>query len=290
MNSDRVVLNGVYFFRVDTVTSGKPIKIYKVLDFESYKVLCMNGLEGITREETILLKQVILDNEEVYLSEGDYLVDSATIYWEFSVDSNKNLSGASYFKDIVEGMAYDIIFKDGVAISGQLALMDVLVSKFVYKNEVLCISYLNDNGDIDSQTEVFVNLINQENVICTSFYKSGQVKRIENSIEQSISSFFENGNLESVQNLGGQWSKFYEESGLLLSEMYYEEDKKIVITYFKGVIVEKMILSDEENSYYQFKEGVLSSYKVCNNATDEIVYYGEDGHVIGDNMALQKFA
>lgn len=284
--SNRIALDGLYFFRIDTVTNGKKNQVNRVVDFNQYKLLCSKGIGNLTKEETIQLKQVIAENEEVLLPEGNYVVDSATLYWEFSIDKHNNLSGPSYFMDIEEGMVYDLAFKDGIAITGNLFKEGILVSKFTITNNVLCICYFNDLDLLISQTEVYLDLVDQENIVCTSFYENGNKMRIENSMDQTIVSYYLNGTIESVQNLEGQWSKFYEESGLICSEMHCEDDKKTVVTYFDGVISDKMILSEEQNTYYHFKEGKLKSYEVCNNATEEVVCYANDGSIIKNKEAL----
>ncbi|MEC4115978.1 hypothetical protein VSP20_03250 [Myroides phaeus] len=270
---NRIVLNGMYFFRTDAITRGQPVQINRVKDFVQYNVLCEKGVDNLSTEERHLLRQVLSDNEEVFLKEGSYLVDTLTNYWEFNVDSKNRIVGNSYFNDIVDDMKYWLIFEEGIAVKGKLTINNVVVSTFHYNNEILCLRYFGENDLLLSQTEIFVNLLNEDNVICTSYYKNGEVMRIENSIDQSIITYYETGNLESVQNLSEQWSKFYNENGLICSEMYYLDDVKTIITYSKGIITKKIEVSEEENKNYYFKNGVLSSFEVCNNATNEVTIY-----------------
>lgn len=284
--NNRITLNGLYFFRVDTVASGKKIQVYKINDFDKYVELSSKGMTNLTKDELIQLKQILANNEEVFLTEGNYLVNSSTVYWEFSINEQGNLSGASYFKDIDEGMKYELTFKDGIAITGNLFKDETLISKFTIDNNILCIRYFDESNVLVSQTEVYLDLVDQENIVCTSFYDNGNKMRVENSMEQTIVSYFSNGAIESEQNLIGQWSKFYEESGLISSEMHCEGDRKTVVSYFNGIITDKMILSDEQNMYYHFKDGKLSNYEVCNNATEEVVCYANDGRIIEKNEAL----
>lgn len=271
--NNRIVLNGMYFFRTDAITSGQPVQINRVKDFVQYNVLCEKGVDNLSTEERHLLRQVLSDNEEVFLKEGSYLVDTLTNYWEFNVDSKNRIVGNSYFNDIVDDMKYWLIFEEGIAVKGKLTIKNVVVSTFHYNNEILCLRYFGENDLLLSQTEIFVNLLNQDNIICTSYYKNGEVMRIENSIDQSIITYYETGNLESEQNLSEQWSKFYNENGLICSEMYYLEEVKTIITYSKGIITKKIEVSEEENKNYYFKNGVLSSFEVCNNATNEVTIY-----------------
>lgn len=271
--NNRIVLNGMYFFRTDAITSGQPVQINRVKDFVQYNVLCEKGVDNLSTEERHLLRQVLSDNEEVFLKEGSYLVDTLTNYWEFNVDSKNRIVGKSYFNDIVDDMKYWLIFEEGIAVKGKLTINNVVVSTFHYNNEILCLRYFGENDLLLSQTEIFVNLLNQDNIICTSYYKNGEVMRIENSIDQSIITYYETGNLESEQNLSEQWSKFYNENGLICSEMYYLEEVKTIITYSKGIITKKIEVSEEENKNYYFKNGVLSSFEVCNNATNEVTIY-----------------
>lgn len=286
---DRSVLKGLYFFRTDAITSGRPVQINRVIDFVQYSFLCEKGVDNLSTEERHLLRQVLSDNEEAFLKEGSYLVDTPTNYWEFNVDSKNRLVGKSYFKDTVDGMEYALFFEDGIAVRGELTINNVIVSNFHYTNEILCLRYFSENDILDSQTEIFVNLLNQENIICTSFYKNGRVMRVENSIDQSISTYYESGNLESVQNLNEQWSKFYDEEGLICSEMYSENDVKTIITYCDGVITKKIEVSEEENKNYYFKNGVLSSFEVCNNATNEVVSYRSEDILVRNDLVEQEF-
>ncbi|WP_158211105.1 hypothetical protein [Myroides phaeus] len=286
---DRSVLKGLYFFRTDAITSGRPVQINRVIDFVQYSFLCEKGVDNLSTEERHLLRQVLSDNEEAFLKEGSYLVDTPTNYWEFNVDSENRLVGKSYFKDTVDGMEYALFFEDGIAVKGELTINNVIVSNFHYTNEILCLRYFSENDILDSQTEIFVNLLNQENIICTSFYKNGRVMRVENSIDQSISTYYESGNLESVQNLNEQWSKFYDEEGLICSEMYSENDVKTIITYCDGVITKKIEVSEEENKNYYFKNGVLSSFEVCNNATNEVVSYRSEDILVRNDLVEQEF-
>lgn len=284
--NNRIILNGLYFIRVDAVTSGKKIQVNKVINLDQYTELCSKGIANLTKEEVIQLRQIIAVNEEVILPEGNYLVDSNTIYWEFSIDIHSNLSGVSYFKDIEEAIEYELTFKDGIAIAGNLFKDGIVLSKFTLENNVLCICYYNDAGLLLSKTEVYLEFVDRENIVCTSFYENGNKMRVENSMDQTIVSYFSNGVIESEQSLIGQWSKFYEASGLISSEMHCEGDKKTVVNYFNGIITDKMIVSDEQNMYYHFKDGVLNTYEVLNNATEEVVYYANDGRVIKNNEAL----
>lgn len=286
---DRGVLKGLYFFRTDAITSGRPVQINRVIDFVQYSFLCEKGVDNLSTEERHLLRQVLSDNEEAFLKEGSYLVDTPTNYWEFNVDSKNRLVGKSYFKDTVGGMEYALFFEDGIAVKGELTINNVIVSNFHYTNEILCLRYFSENDILDSQTEIFVNLLNQENIICKSFYKNGRVMRVENSIDQSISTYYESGNLESVQNLNEQWSKFYDEEGLICSEMYSENDVKTIITYCDGVITKKIEVSEEENKNYYFKNGVLSSFEVCNNATNEVVSYRSEDILVRNDLVEQEF-
>lgn len=281
-----IILNSLYFFRVDELTSGRALKVYEINDFEKYKYLCDKGLKELNNEESELLRQLFTDCKEAELEKGDYLVDSETIHWEFSIDLNKQLTGVSCYKDIVDEMTYNLIFKEGVAVQGMLTVKGNLVSKFVCNNDVVCMRHFNEDRLLVSETEIFNNLRDQENIIYTSFYKDGRIKKVENSIDYIISSYFENGKLESVQNLKESWSKFYAESGLLCSEMYCKEDTQTVVTYFNGIITEKSVMSEEQNTYYHFKGGLLSSYEVCNNATKEVVCYGNDGNVLCENSII----